>query len=114
MTNKFSFTGKVQIALPHGAASPCMLETGSIPQTVPLGEILMLDCVPPQHQNQLTTVAHQSLKVLIQRRIEFRVKHENPVPLFVDLLGVIPCQFIQYFWMLTPLPLRFCSFFHCL
>ena len=32
-----------------------------MPQTVPLGEILMLVCVPPQHQNQLTTVAHQSL-----------------------------------------------------
>ena len=26
MTNKFSFTGKVQIALPCGAASPCMLD----------------------------------------------------------------------------------------
>ena len=27
---------------------------------------------------------------------------------------VIPCQIIQYFWMLTPLPLRFCSLFHYL
>ena len=27
----------------------------------------MLHCVPPQHQNQLTAVAHQSLTVLIQR-----------------------------------------------
>ena len=27
---------------------------------------------------------------------------------------VISCQTIQYFWVLTPLPLRLCSFFHYL
>ena len=30
------------------------------------------------------------------------------------VLWVIPCQIIQYFWVLTSLPLRFCSFFHYL
>ena len=66
---------------------PCVLDSVNC-QTVPLREILILVCVPPQHQNQFTTVAHQSLTVLIQWRIEIRVKHQNPVPLLVDLLDL--------------------------
>ena len=63
-------------------------ETLSVPQIVSLGEILMLVCVPPQHKNQLTTLANQSLTILMQRRIEIRTKHQNPKQMFADLLDL--------------------------
>ena len=59
-----------------------------MPQKVPLGETLMLVYVSPQHQNQLTAVAHQSLTILMQRWIEIKTKHQNPKPLFADLLDL--------------------------
>ena len=72
------------------APTPAWLPSRPTPkiENLLLGEILMLVCVPPKHQNQLTTVAHQSLTVLIQKRIKIRAKHQNPVPLFVGLLNL--------------------------
>lgn len=43
-------------------------------------EILMLICVSSQHQNQSTSVAHQSMSVFVQRGTKIRFKHQNPVP----------------------------------
>ena len=65
-----------------------MCQTVSMLQTVPLVEILMPFCVPLQYQNELNTIAQKSLTVLVQRTIEIGANHQNPVPLFMDLLNL--------------------------